>query len=703
MKFLVIDSSATEESGIGSPAFFAQPIIRQLRERGHEVFVRKTFDPGEALSADLVWSEWCNDEALAAAASGTCPRLVLRIRNYEAFLPLDRIAWGNVAAIVYGSVHLREAVWERHPVLREKRSLICPTGVELDKIPFRERKPGNVIALVSRLDPLKGYQLALEWAQTRPDIELHVTTPFSDRQPKLREYLDHARSKNFIIHGNVDTIPWLDDIDASFLLSCSVFETFGRAITEAMAMGIKPLIHDYPSARFDWPVDLLWRSLNELDGLLSRSRFGRTAREGPDYTPRAYRRYVSDRLEAEMHAEGFVELVEEIGRQPPLLVRPHHTLFESAGESIKSGSIDDAVARTVTYRACSPRHGAHWEENGALAVTLAARYYNEGRDADAETWALRALNDGLRVEALCLLGEIAVGREDYEDALRWYEAACVMETTTRYTWYDNERFRRRDELRDLLRPRLELGSPPANYIFIVPVRNAVKWIGDCLKSIDEQSKRNFRCVVVDDGSTDGTVAAIGAFVGLRPQWRLVESGASIHCALGSTVLGIQASGTDPDDVIVVVDGDDKLASTVVLSRLDEAYAAGAWLTYGSSVNVSDGRKRGFHAYPKKIVDRGDFRQHRMMATHLKTFRRFLFDCVKQEDLQENGIWWTASGDFAFMLPMLEMAAERAVFIPDVLYVYNDLNPASIFATRSDAQVENGQRIRARSPYVRLTR
>ena len=45
----------------------------------------------------------------------------------------------------------------------------------------------------------------------------------------------------------------LDAIDANYLLSASIWETLGYTIAEAMALGIKPLIHDTPGAAENWP------------------------------------------------------------------------------------------------------------------------------------------------------------------------------------------------------------------------------------------------------------------------------------------------------------------------------------------------------------------------------------------------------------------------------------------------------------------
>ena len=50
---------------------------------------------------------------------------------------------------------------------------------------------------------------------------------------------------------------------------------------------------------------------------------------------------------------------------------------------------------------------------------------------------------------------------------------------------------------------------------IVPVYNVYDKLNDCLESIYEQSYRNYECILVDDGSTDGSSQIIDEYVQKR--------------------------------------------------------------------------------------------------------------------------------------------------------------------------------------------
>jgi hypothetical protein len=53
---------------------------------------------------------------------------------------------------------------------------------------------------------------------------------------------------------------------------------------------------------------------------------------------------------------------------------------------------------------------------------------------------------------------------------------------------------------------------------------------------------------------------------------------------------------------------------------------------------------------------------------LVDYKKYLFDAIRLEDLQIDGQWIERANDWAFMLPMVEMAA-NPVFIEQLLYLY----------------------------------
>ena len=98
------------------------------------------------------------------------------------------------------------------------------------------------------------------------------------------------------------------------------------------------------------------------------------------------------------------------------------------------GDLDEAV-RLVKTTACeSSRTASCSDERTLTALTLAFRYYRENNLDCAEMWALRALLDGPRVVAFCLLGDIAEEQGDLPRACGWYEAACAQTQPEKIDW-----------------------------------------------------------------------------------------------------------------------------------------------------------------------------------------------------------------------------------------------------------------------------
>jgi len=118
-----------------------------------------------------------------------------------------------------------------------------------------------------------------------------------------------------------------------------------------------------------------------------------------------------------------------------------------------------------------------------------------------------------------------------------------------------------------------------------------------------------------------------------------------------------------DDIVASVDGDDWLAVGGALEIVQRAHDRGALVTYGS-FRHADGRP----GFARQL--QGPPREQPWVTTHLKSFRAGLFKKIDHEHLKYCGRWLEHARDLALMYPLLEMAGSRAVFVPEVIYVYN---------------------------------
>ena len=161
---------------------------------------------------------------------------------------------------------------------------------------------------------------------------------------------------------------------------------------------------------------------------------------------------------------------------------------------------------------------------------------------------------------------------------------------------------------------------------------------------------------------------------------------------------------DDRDIIVLLDGDDWLSGNHVLQTLNKAYSdQDIWLTFGQFAqwpsNYGHGNARPI---PAENTQKNNVRAARAgCPTHLKTFYAGLFKKIKREDFLYQGSFFSMVSDTAIMMPMLEMAAERHLFIPEVLYIYNTTNTISDHFIDRSFQRMLDTYIRALEPYKRL--
>ena len=64
--------------------------------------------------------------------------------------------------------------------------------------------------------------------------------------------------------------------------------------------------------------------------------------------------------------------------------------------------------------------------------------------------------------------------------------------------------------------------PPGAVSIIIPVYNAEKYIEQCINSILRQSYQDFKVILVDDGSADGSVSLLEKIVGADPRFNILR-------------------------------------------------------------------------------------------------------------------------------------------------------------------------------------
>ena len=237
-------------------------------------------------------------------------------------------------------------------------------------------------------------------------------------------------------------------------------------------------------------------------------------------------------------------------------------------------------------------------------------------------------------------------------------------------------------------------------IILTGFYNAEEYIERCLGSIMAQSYKDFTCYITHDLSTDKSVELVKRTIKGDDRFILIDDNNKKLYQAGNFDKVIRYNeNIDDNDFCIEVDGDDFLPDRNVFKRIAELYSDNdVWIANGSFRYST-----GTPGFSSPQTNFHDLRNSRFTASHIRTWRAFLWRAIKEEDLKdENGDYWQWSGDLCFMYPMLEMATEEHYrFMPEINYVYNEGNPINEHKVDIGMVNDHANRIRQKEKYKKL--
>lgn len=231
-----------------------------------------------------------------------------------------------------------------------------------------------------------------------------------------------------------------------------------------------------------------------------------------------------------------------------------------------------------------------------------------------------------------------------------------------------------------------------------------EFVRRCIASVQEQSYSDWAAWVTVDACGDGTYeqAELAADGDRRMH---IHRNAVRAYSLSNLVHAIRRSQAEPEDVIVCLDGDDWFAHRDALLTIVAAYEQfDCWATYGSWVSnvpsLAGGHDGMWPAYPD---DTTDFRNHRFLGTAVRTWKKWLWDCIRDEDLRgDTGEYVKVSEDQMIMIPILEMCGtKKARHIAEPIMIYNKLPKYPADDAIAQEGLANSALIDRRPRYPRL--
>lgn len=248
-------------------------------------------------------------------------------------------------------------------------------------------------------------------------------------------------------------------------------------------------------------------------------------------------------------------------------------------------------------------------------------------------------------------------------------------------------------------PSVEYDKNPIK--IIVPFYNAAAYIERSMLSALTQKYENFKIIFIDDASTDGSWEKLPhddpRAICIRNETN-VTALPNIHRAI--------MEYCDPNDIVVLLDGDDWLPNNKVLKYINEYYCQNdCWIMYGQAT-WSTGQKGCASEYTKEEFDH--LRMAPFRVSHIRTFRTWLYHKIKEQDPEfscmkdKSGNWYRMTYDVAIMFPIMEMAGfDKIKYNDKPLYIYNFENPRSDHRVNQQLQWDIHKEIANKIPFKKI--
>lgn len=208
--------------------------------------------------ADICWFEWCDELIIYGSKLKLAEekKIICRLHRYEAFTNyIKEVNWNNVDKVVFVSEHIRDVVIGKINLLKNKSNVIY-NGINLNKFIYHERKKGFNLAWIGYLNLRKNPMLVIQYFNELVKInnkyKLFIAGSFQDEALYyyLREIINRLKlNGNIQFDGfisNDKMSDWLND--KNYIVTGSIAEGHPVGIMEAMASGLKPVIHYFPGA-----------------------------------------------------------------------------------------------------------------------------------------------------------------------------------------------------------------------------------------------------------------------------------------------------------------------------------------------------------------------------------------------------------------------------------------------------------------------
>lgn len=246
--------------GSDGDTFLKDIIPWAMYEMGYDVRVHSVKDAETTCEqwADIIWVEWCTDAAMLvsnmwASDGGRRAKIIIRLHRWEAYTDwINHVKWSNVEKLLV--VPNPYTLKQLEPLNLGDKIINFPNAVNMERWEFADPQPGKKIAYVGSLNLKKNIPFLLQCMKNLLDIDaeykLYCAGAWQDQV--VKNYVEHmidvlGIANNVFFEGHQEDVQnWLKD--KQYIVCPSLVEGHPVAVMEGMAMGLKPLIHNFPGA-----------------------------------------------------------------------------------------------------------------------------------------------------------------------------------------------------------------------------------------------------------------------------------------------------------------------------------------------------------------------------------------------------------------------------------------------------------------------
>ena len=233
-------------------------------------------------------------------------------------------------------------------------------------------------------------------------------------------------------------------------------------------------------------------------------------------------------------------------------------------------------------------------------------------------------------------------------------------------------------------------------VVVSPFWNAENYIQKNILSVAQQEYNNYIHILIDDASTDNsyqvakdTISSLPDY--LQKKFRLIQNKDNAG-AIANQMIGV--SQCTPDDIVILLDGDDWLVNNnTIFHYYNDLYDQGYEFTYGSMWSVVDNIPLISQEYPQTVKQNRSYREHhfnwKIPYTHLRTCLAKYFFMLDTDKFKVGGKWMKSGHDNPLFYELIEKIEPEKIYCnQEIVCNYNDANPLNDYKINGDEQNKN---------------